>query len=473
MKRKITASVLIALILLSAVAVFAGCDFSDTTEPVPTSFVSMEINPSIQLVLDQNENVISYKCENEDALVMLYGENLVGLNVEEASKKIIDLAVKMQYITKDNSGINVDVSADNGKVSADIYQKIGIAISDADDKLSFEINYNKEGSFMLNYQLAKLKDAHPGDENYQNLTAGKLKLINSAMVCDWTLSTDEAVKMSNEELLGIVDSAYDNLESYSTQAFEQAKAVAEYAYRSAVVAAEEITYLAKYVEYKGLVEGGLATVQYGGLSTAAVALDGLAETLRYAQNAADKALDDQQVLEIAKQLGVDVEKLKDADGKVTVESISQYIDKLVKNSANETVEQIKAQLDGVAAKLEEYKAQIEDKPLESEIITQIQAVIAGLKQIEGVDITSDYTLEDLEQLAITLKQKAQTTKEKMDASLSNEQKEQIVLAQQKAVAQLDDAFAQCNKAIDDAAKQAQSELQSLKQQRLESLKDKA
>ena len=67
MKRKITASVLIALILLSAVAVFAGCDFSDTTEPVPTSFVSMEINPSIQLVLDQNENVISYKCENEDA----------------------------------------------------------------------------------------------------------------------------------------------------------------------------------------------------------------------------------------------------------------------------------------------------------------------------------------------------------------------------------------------------------------------
>ncbi|MDE6869705.1 MAG: hypothetical protein K2J75_03165, partial [Clostridia bacterium] len=312
--KKAVAIMMVLAMVIGAVACFAGCDVNKDKEPVATSYVSMDINPSIRFVLDKDQKIMSYSCENDDALVLLYGEVIVGMDIQEASQKIMDLAVKMGYLTKDNCGVQVSVSSDDSKVESNILDKIGVAVSNTDEKLAFEINYDKEGSFVLNYQLAKLKEQNADNEYYQNLTAGKLRLVNSAMVADFSLKMDDAVKMSTQQLLEIVDEAYNNLEDFSTKAFEEAKLAAEQVYQTAVVTAQEAVYITKYMEYKGVIEGGLAVAQYGGLSIAAKSVELLAKSVVFAQDSADKLLAEDDVLAIAAQLGVDVEALKDSQG---------------------------------------------------------------------------------------------------------------------------------------------------------------
>lgn len=473
MKKTIVA-VLIAVLLVGVVFSFAGC--KDKTQ-VATSYVSMDINPSVELVLDQNNNVISYKCENEDALLMLYGENIIGLNVEKASQKIIDLAIEFGYLTEDNCGVQVNVASDNSKVETNILDKIGVVVEKAEGKLSFEVNYNREGSFVLNYELAKLKEQNPDNEYYQNLTAGKLEVINSALACDWRLTMDEAVKMSVEELLAVVDKAYKQLEDYSTEAFETAKVVANSIYEEAVISAEDWVYVEKYGKFKadsfvGGIEAGLAITEYGVTKGASRGINALVKTLAVAESYANEIMASAEAQAIANDLGIDTEELKDSEGNITVDSIGAYIDRLAKNASEETAEEINASLMLAVEKLEEYKQEIADKPLASEYLTKIQTLLSSVK-VEGIDFSNRMTLDDLKQLAVKLDEYANEKKELMDGSLTTEQLKEIEEAQKEAVAKLTDAHNKCISAIEEAQQEAQTYLQNLRQQRLDYLASKA
>jgi len=185
------------------------------------------------------------------------------------------------------------------------------------------------------------------------------------------------------------------------------------------------------------------------------------------QDVADKLLADEDVLAIANQLGVDVEALKDSQGNVTVDSVGAYVDKVAKNTADGLTQDMRDKLNGAVEKLEESKEQLQDKPLSQDIVTQIQTLIAGI-EIKDIDFER-FTIEDLKDIAVELEKKAAETKEKMDASLTDEQKQNIVEAQQQAVAKLDGALAQYNQALAKAEQEAKDTLQAIKNSRLESL----
>ncbi len=467
--KKTVAIIAVVAMILGATACFVGCD--NSKEAVATTYVSMDINPSIRFVLDQNEKVISYSCENEDACILLYGEAVIGLDISQAAQKIMDLAVEMGYLTQDNCGVQVVVASDKSKVESKILDKIQVVVENTDNKLSFDINYNKEGSFVLNYQLAKLKEKYPDNQDYQNLTAGKLRLVYSAMAVDYSLKMDDAVKMSSSQLLAIVDDAYSQLEEYSTKAFEEAKRAAEQVYQAAVSATQEAVYIAKYVEYKGIVEGGLAVAEYGGLSVASKSIDILAKSLILAENVADKILQSEETMAIAEALGVDIDELKDEQGNVTVGSIEAYVDKVAKNTADNMTQEMRSKLNQAVESLEEYKLELQDKPLSQDVVAKIQSLLANIK-INDIDFV-DFTIEDLKEIAVELDEKATAIKAKMDASLTQEQIEEIQTAQKQAVEKLDGALEQYNQAVDKAAQEAKAYLQSLKEARLESLNPKS
>lgn len=473
--KKAVVAILIAVLLVGAVGCFAGCD--NNKKDVATSYVSMDINPSVELVLDQNNNVISYSCENEDALLMLYSENIIGLNVEKASQKIIDLAIEFGYLTEDNCGVQVNVASDNSKVETNILDKIGVVVEKAEGKLSFEVNYNREGSFVLNYELAKLKEKNPDNEYYQNLTAGKLEVINSALACDWTLTMDEAVKMSVKELLAVVDNAYSQLETYSTKAFETAKALATSVYEEAVITAEDGIYVAKYAQFKtdgiiGGIEAGLAITEYGAVKAAARGINALAETLIVAEKYANEIMASAEAKIIADELGIDTSVLEDSEGNVTVDSISAYIDKQAKNASEETAAEINARLTLAVQKLEEYKEEIADKPLASEYLTKIQTLLSAIK-VEGIEFSNKITVEDFKQIAVKLNEYAAEKKELMDGSLTDEQLKEIADAQKAAVEELSGAYDKCMNAISAAEQEAKAYIENLRQERLDYLASKA
>lgn len=467
--KKAIAILIVLIIAMGAVACLVGCQGQVTQEEpsIATSYVSMDINPSLRFVLDQNQKIMSYSCENDDALVLMYGETIKGMDIGDASRKIIDLAVRMGYLTNDNCVVALSVTSDDSQAESDINNKIQTAADSVSENSELNITCDKEGSFLLNYQLNKLKEKYPDDENYQNLTAGKLRLINSAKTIDFSLKMDDAVKMSTQDLLAIVGGAYDNLQNFSTKAFEQAKLAAEQVYQAAVAAAEEDVYIAKYTEYKGVFEGGIALVEYKGLSIAAKSINLIAKGVVAAQNLTNKVLANDDVLAIAAELGVNVDALKDEQGNVTVESVGAYVDKAAKNSADALTQDMREKLTRAVERLESSKEVLQDKPLSQEVITKIQTLL-GKIDIKDINFVK-FTVEDLKQVAVDIQKKASAVRDKMDASLTEAQKQSIEKAQQQAVSQLTDARAQYNQALAQAEQDARNSLQSIKNSRLESL----
>ncbi len=72
-------------------------------EPIITSKLTIEINPSIELLLDQDDCVVLTMAKNKHAELLLADENLVGLTSVEATNKIVTLAAKTGYITTQNT----------------------------------------------------------------------------------------------------------------------------------------------------------------------------------------------------------------------------------------------------------------------------------------------------------------------------------------------------------------------------------
>ena len=471
--KKVVAIFVVLILIVGAVACLVGCnaDREQDKEPVATSYVSIDINPSMRFVLDENQKVTSYSCGNDAAIVLAYGEDFVGLDIQDASRKVVDLAIRMGYLTDDNCAVTVSVSSDSADEENNILDKMREAISQVDETTDVDILYDTQGSFILNCQLEKLKEKNPDNEYYQNLTAGKLRLINSAMAVDFSLKVNVAVTMSTEELLEIVDRAYGKLQNFSTKSFEQAKLVAEQAYQASVTSAQESVYLAKYTEYKGLIEGGLAVVEYKGLSIVAKSVELIAKGVTLAEDLTNKVLANEDVMAIAIDLGVDVNVLKDEAGNVTVDSIGAYVDKVAKNNADKMTQDLRERLVLAVDKLEKSKENLQDKPLSQEVVSKIKTLLESI-EIKDIDFI-DFTVQDLKDISVKLEKKASDVKAKMDASLTAEQKLSIEKAQQQAVDKLDGARAQYNQAVAKAEQSAKAFLQNAKQTRLEYLGQQA
>ena len=52
-----------------------------------TARVTLDINPSYELIIDEEKTVIAVTALNEDASIVLYGESLVGKSLEEATER--------------------------------------------------------------------------------------------------------------------------------------------------------------------------------------------------------------------------------------------------------------------------------------------------------------------------------------------------------------------------------------------------
>ena len=99
-----------------------GCIGGATEEAKASSYVSVDINPSIELTLDQNDKVISVRGANEDGQVLLYGETgLVGVDVQTAIAKITDLAVELGYLSEDNKVVGTSVPVQKREIQGTIY----------------------------------------------------------------------------------------------------------------------------------------------------------------------------------------------------------------------------------------------------------------------------------------------------------------------------------------------------------------
>lgn len=350
------------------------------------SFVSLDINPEITLTLDENGIVLTIVGENEDANVLLYGEeSLEGMNVEAAVEKITVLALKLGYLSDDNS--TVSIIADGCESSAkldDLVARISAKITSTAGAADFSVMIDTEGAYSLLRQYEAFKTAHPDLADSVSISEYKLALT-ARESCGMTL--EGALELDDDELINRIANAHNKIESYYTEAYEKRRAEAMRIYELALETEVDKVY-AEYLAAngKGMSFEMLYAYVYQIYAITARGLSAAADTIEFFDTTRNYELDDAKVALIAEDLGLsedELYKLQDSEGKVTLSSVLDYVDVYMKNVGEDVdKEAIKAAIDESIASAEADVIN-EANRLAEQYKPQIQAVINNAELIKG------------------------------------------------------------------------------------------
>lgn len=495
MKRLLSVILTAACVLTMCVSLTA-CDLLGGNKGDAAAFVSLDINPSLELTLDKNNKVISVYGANEDGQVLLYGEDgIIGADIEVATARILELAKEMGYVDESNTVVQTTVSSDKKGKEDSIYSKINAQVTVSAEKVNLALKCDTNAAYSLARKLERLKAQYPDSQAIQNLTPAKLKLVISATE-NGEISIEAAAEMNTSELVNYVSETHKQMEEFATEAYKKTKALASATYDEAVGLAVDGVYTAYYIEsvlqLKHLDTAYLGAL-YQSYKMSGRALNAIADGLVYVEKINDYALNAQQIQAVLEALGSDVtaDDLKNSDGEVTINSIYAYADKSFKNSQissdiEAVKEKLNAALNNIDAQLQEVISAAAEK-----YQPQIEAVSAGINKIiealpdavknaaknafdeltaaadSFAEIVKDgkITSDEVRSLAKSMDDKASGVLSKIENDLSAEELEKIADNKQTLLDKASSAKAAMEQEIAKAEQLAKAKLADLKASR--------
>lgn len=411
--KKLLAALLCMTMAIATLTTLTACSPSDPsnstgggTTPAVVSTdlacVNIDINPSIELIVDKDSKVISVRGANDDGVLLLFNEQtVVGKPLDEALEIIIGYAAQYGFLTADNPVIGAIANSDNAELLAAVKQAINTSITAASTSTGLILSVDLDGAFSLYRRLSELKARFPQNQAIQSLTVNKLRLALS--VSETTgISLEAAIELDESRLLELIAAADQKIEEYATEQFNENKQTALSIYDK--VSAIEI--YAAYAEiYASRAPEYLLTSYYGAAyqlyASAAAGFSALLEVGDVMREVMNYELDLKIVEEIAEIFGLaDVEPLRGANDAVTIKSIEAYADKTFRSllggtadaavidltpkkqalteALNRAEAAIRATIDNIA---EEYVAQI-SKQIEQVqgVYNQVKPILAGTKE---------------------------------------------------------------------------------------------
>lgn len=471
---------------------------STVTEPEKLAYVSMDINPGIELIVDKDNNVVSVRGENEDGLVLLYEESgIEGAKIDEAVKKITDLAVKYGYLDENNKVIETIVSSGDSDFAAEILSKVNTSVTATAKNSGLTVTTDGEGAFSLLRRMEEVKKQFPNNSAVQNMSLSKFRLALSVSETG-ELTIDAAAVLDDAELIEMLKNATRDMEEYATDAYVQAKKRALATFEQATALQSYSVYMPFYLEK---MSEHLLTSYYGGVyqmyASSATGFGLICDFAELETEYRNFALTEEQVAPMVAALGLEsADALKDSQGKITLNSVEAFADKLFKNTpASEALEQTKTALNEaltqaetvlkarIAELVEAYReqymqtletarntiasvsAQMGDlvkavfstatKDLES-ILDKIDAILAG----EKIDLVA------MREEANKLQAKADEYLEKIKADLSAVEWNELQKRAEAAVENFAEYKTAFENALDEAAQTSKAYLKDLKDKRL-------
>ncbi|MBE5739990.1 MAG: hypothetical protein E7349_03925 [Clostridiales bacterium] len=200
------------------------------------SYLAIDINPSIELVV-KDLIVVEVKACNEDAAVLLSGEDFSGMTVEEVSQSIVELAEDLGYLTEENYDVKITVSAD----SEESIQSIVKWASQGAQKGS---DLAKINNAPRSADERKVKELQAEDAmKYKDLTPAKLRLIEAIMKYDEEMTYEIGATLKVSELADMLE---DYAKAYGDIVGEELEALFEQAWKNLKNLAKD-----KIAEYYG------------------------------------------------------------------------------------------------------------------------------------------------------------------------------------------------------------------------------
>jgi len=190
MKRKIALALGACMILGSGGGAYA---YAKT----PVAYVSMDINPSVELGVNAFDKVVSVEAYNEDGEKILKGTKLINSNVSDAVSTVISNAISDGYITKDvttttTAAVSVEITTSTDKEN--VATKLNESLKEAADKTLDNNNMDVEVE-TENVALARRDEARK-----LGVTPGKLNLIQKLQALDSTIDVEDYKDSSVKEI---------------------------------------------------------------------------------------------------------------------------------------------------------------------------------------------------------------------------------------------------------------------------------
>lgn len=368
-RKNLTLALCLAIAVICAVS-FVACDYSEDSDVVAEKggyFVTIDINPSIELVVDANDNVLSAGGANRDAQVMLFQEDgIVGVNVNVAVENVAELAVRYGYLSKEASSVDIDVvteRTDGQAIAQNICDRFVGSVANADCDIT--VNVTCDSLLTIAKELEALKAQYPDQKRIADMSESEYRLVKRVTEGDSSIDLESALTLSFDDLLEKVktihngavgkygadykrdvenaqfayDSTKQTLNAGLYVAYFAAKAISTRNFDEKIAYAQRTTYALEYLSAKSY---ELA------LSNCLACLDSFTSSPVY-------ELTQEEMKDIATALGVDVATLEEhthaneSDGEYLVEnsSLDAYINFLFRNADDQGKTQLAAAYDNV------------------------------------------------------------------------------------------------------------------------------
>ena len=462
--------------LLLCTALLCGCgtavkapSVTEEKQIKEAAYITIDINPGIELILDKEGKVTAIGAANTDAEIMLWEEELIGTDLNTALEQIASLAVDMEYITDENAAVSVTVTTETGKTEDALLEDIHRTLKEAASEAGIPVSVEEGVDLVLSKELERTKEQNAGREGYgDSLTLARYRLIKSALRADRDLTMDKAVLMPNKDLTEIVETARKDAADRFGRACELARNEAVFVYENAKQTLLDSAYTAVYAARRDL--SSLFSnygAAYAGYRLAYRTVEHYAETMRKLIENPLFTSDD--VFALANALGIPTdaeaeydafkEAITDENGKITRDSVNAYIDQQYRNMDREDRAALEAAYDRILEILDRMEA-------EAHIVREDgQLLISGA--LLGLGISMEIkTYEDVGELLDAIDNKIGDVYAKMDENLTENEKAEVAEMQEEMsekIAELEKAY---REAVAKAQADAEAFLSAAKKERL-------
>jgi len=192
-------------------AIFIGVavlTFFIGVKPHNAHYIRLEVNPKVEFITDRDNTVTSVMPLNNEAFELLIQEEFVGLSIDKASEKFIDLCTKANYINPEKEDNAVRLTVVSGFMQAlelKVYESIN--------------NYFMENEILgviveNDNDRTEIKDA----KDRKIASANKLALMKSICLLNNSYTLESLTGKTESELLEILKELHE-LSGYSPEVY--------------------------------------------------------------------------------------------------------------------------------------------------------------------------------------------------------------------------------------------------------------
>lgn len=184
-----------AAVLLIAAGTFGGVYYSSNI--AVDSVVSIDVNPSITLTTNRQEQVLEVKAENEDAVGILDDMNLKNVDLKVAVNALIGSMVQKGYLAAADNEILVSVQNDDEKRAKHIRN---VVLADIQSSLKS----NQVSASVLNQTVTEENTNAESFAKEHGISLGKANFVLKLVAKAPSLNAAELAKMSIRDIAKLV-----------------------------------------------------------------------------------------------------------------------------------------------------------------------------------------------------------------------------------------------------------------------------